>query len=102
MRTFYFELNYCSGIFGQRLDETLRYDRRLDSSGCGTTSTGRSGDSDTTGRRKAPIIVESCVEFIRANGGLNEEGLFRLPGHANEVKELQDAYDNGERPVFPR
>lgn len=90
-----------AGIFGQRLDETLRYDRRLDS-GSGTTSTGgKSAKSADTDRRQAPIIVENCVEFIRNHGGLKEEGLFRLPGHANEVKDLQDAYDMGERPIFP-
>nr|XP_002131601.1 rho GTPase-activating protein 22 isoform X3 [Ciona intestinalis] len=93
---------FGGGIFGQRLDETMRYDRRLDSSGCGTTSTGsRSGSSSRGSRRQVPIIVENCVEFIRSHGGLIEEGLFRLPGHANEVKELQDSYDMGERPTFP-
>ncbi|XP_018673185.2 uncharacterized protein LOC100175245 isoform X2 [Ciona intestinalis] len=93
---------FGGGIFGQRLDETMRYDRRLDSSGCGTTSTGsRSGSSSRGSRRQVPIIVENCVEFIRTHGGLIEEGLFRLPGHANEVKELQDSYDMGERPTFP-
>uniref|UniRef100_H2ZPS7 Rho-GAP domain-containing protein n=1 Tax=Ciona savignyi TaxID=51511 RepID=H2ZPS7_CIOSA len=91
---------FGGGIFGQKLDETMRHERRLDSSGCGTTSTG-SRTSSRGSRRQAPIIVENCVEFIRTHGGLSEEGLFRLPGHANEVKELQDSYDMGDRPVFP-
>ncbi|XP_076826160.1 uncharacterized protein LOC143473090 isoform X2 [Clavelina lepadiformis] len=90
---------FGGGIFGQRLDETMRYDRRLDSSATGTTSTGASSRSS---RRQAPIIVENCVDFIRSHGGLDEEGIFRLPGHANEVKDLQDAYDMGERPMFPK
>jgi len=62
----------------------------------------RSGVSGRPAPRQVPIIVENCVEFIRANKGFTEEGLFRLPGQANEVKDLQDAYDMGERPIFPK
>ncbi|XP_056587885.1 rho GTPase-activating protein 24 isoform X2 [Triplophysa dalaica] len=47
----------------------------------------------------APMLVEQCVDFIRL-WGLREEGLFRLPGQANLVKELQDAFDCGEKPSF--
>ena len=50
--------------------------------------------------RQVPIIVENCVEFIRDNKGFQEEGLFRLPGQASEVKTLQEAYDIGDRPTF--
>ncbi|XP_042182396.1 rho GTPase-activating protein 24 isoform X6 [Oncorhynchus tshawytscha] len=45
------------------------------------------------------MLVEQCVGFIR-KWGLREEGLFRLPGQANLVKELQDAFDCGEKPSF--
>uniref|UniRef100_A0A8D0GDN3 Rho GTPase activating protein 24 n=1 Tax=Sphenodon punctatus TaxID=8508 RepID=A0A8D0GDN3_SPHPU len=45
------------------------------------------------------MLVEQCVDFIRLRG-LKEEGLFRLPGQANLVKELQDAFDCGEKPSF--
>ncbi|CAI9604292.1 unnamed protein product [Staurois parvus] len=45
------------------------------------------------------MLVEQCVDFIRQRG-LTEEGLFRLPGQANLVKELQDAFDCGEKPAF--
>lgn len=51
------------------------------------------------GGRQAPMLVEQCVGFIR-KWGLREEGLFRLPGQANQVKELQDAFDCGEKPSF--
>ncbi|XP_028599488.2 rho GTPase-activating protein 24 isoform X4 [Podarcis muralis] len=47
------------------------------------------------------MLVEQCVDFIRLRG-LKEEGLFRLPGQANLVKELQDAFDCGEKPLFDR
>lgn len=51
------------------------------------------------GERLAPLLVEQCVNFIRERG-LDEEGLFRMPGQANLVKELQDAFDCGEKPQF--
>ncbi|XP_068024138.1 LOW QUALITY PROTEIN: rho GTPase-activating protein 24 [Melanerpes formicivorus] len=71
---------FGGGIFGQRLEETVRYEKRF-------------------GSRPAPMLVEQCVDFIRQRG-LREEGLFRLPGQANLVKELQDAFDCGEKPAF--
>lgn len=71
-----------SGIFGQKLEETMRYEQR-------------------NGNKPAPMLVEKCVVFIRQRG-LQEEGLFRLPGQANLVKELQDAFDCGEKPSLDR
>ncbi|KAJ7986806.1 hypothetical protein DPEC_G00332200 [Dallia pectoralis] len=71
---------FGGGIFGQKLEETVRYERRY-------------------GSKQAPMLVEQCVDFIR-QWGLREEGLFRLPGQANLVKELQDAFDCGEKPSF--
>ncbi|TRY98654.1 hypothetical protein DNTS_005898 [Danionella cerebrum] len=71
---------FGGGIFGQKLEETVRYERRY-------------------GNKMAPMLVEQCVDFIRCRG-LQEEGLFRLPGQANLVKELQDAFDCGEKPSF--
>ncbi|XP_066174208.1 rho GTPase-activating protein 24 isoform X1 [Sylvia atricapilla] len=71
---------FGGGIFGQKLEDTVRYEKRY-------------------GTRLAPMLVEQCVDFIRQRG-LKEEGLFRLPGQANLVKELQDAFDCGEKPSF--
>uniref|UniRef100_A0A8C7YH78 Rho GTPase-activating protein 24 n=1 Tax=Oryzias sinensis TaxID=183150 RepID=A0A8C7YH78_9TELE len=71
---------FGGGIFGQKLEETVRFERRF-------------------GNKLAPMLVEQCVDFIR-QWGLREEGLFRLPGQANLVKELQDAFDCGEKPSF--
>ncbi|NXB95325.1 RHG24 protein, partial [Vidua chalybeata] len=71
---------FGGGIFGQKLEDTVRYEKRY-------------------GNRLAPMLVEQCVDFIRQRG-LKEEGLFRLPGQANLVKELQDAFDCGEKPAF--
>ncbi|XP_059253970.1 rho GTPase-activating protein 22 isoform X5 [Mustela nigripes] len=71
-----------SGIFGQRLEDTVHHERKY-------------------GPRLAPLLVEQCVDFIRERG-LTEEGLFRMPGQANLVRDLQDSFDCGEKPLFDR
>ncbi|CAM4601616.1 unnamed protein product [Caretta caretta] len=71
---------FGGGIFGQRLEDTVQYERKY-------------------GLRLAPLLVEQCVDFIRERG-LTEEGLFRMPGQANLVKDLQDSFDCGEKPLF--
>ncbi|XP_061083590.1 rho GTPase-activating protein 22 [Conger conger] len=71
---------FGGGIFGQRLEDTVQFERKF-------------------GPRLAPLLVEQCVDFIREQG-LDEEGLFRMPGQANLVKELQDAFDCGDKPLF--
>lgn len=72
----------CPGIFGQRLEDTVHHERKY-------------------GPRLAPLLVEQCVDFIRERG-LSEEGLFRMPGQANLVRDLQDSFDCGEKPLFDR
>lgn len=69
------------GVFGQHLEEAMLYEAQ-----CGP-------------QRPVPVLVEQCVGFIREQG-LEEEGLFRAPGQTNHVRELQDAFDRGEKPVF--
>ncbi|MEQ2282377.1 hypothetical protein AMECASPLE_000044 [Ameca splendens] len=69
------------GVFGQHLHATMSYESQ-----CGP-------------QRVVPVLVELCASFIRENG-LKEEGLFRAPGQTNHVRELQDAFDRGEKPVF--
>ncbi|KAM4607692.1 rho GTPase-activating protein 22 [Polymixia lowei] len=69
------------GVFGQHLEETMLCEGQ-----CGP-------------QRLVPVLVEQCVSFIRQRG-LKEEGLFRAPGQTNHVRELQDAFDRGEKPVL--
>uniref|UniRef100_A0A3B3Y585 Uncharacterized protein n=1 Tax=Poecilia mexicana TaxID=48701 RepID=A0A3B3Y585_9TELE len=71
---------FGGGIFGQRLEDTVQFERKF-------------------GPRLAPLLVEQCVDFIRERG-LDEEGLFRMPGQANLVKDLQEAFDCGDKPLF--
>ncbi|KAM8794661.1 rho GTPase-activating protein 25 [Eudromia elegans] len=76
-------LGSASGaVFGQRLVETMAYEQKF-------------------GQHQVPIVVQKCAEFIREHG-MSEEGIFRLPGQDNLVKQLRDAFDAGERPSFDR
>nr|XP_043882014.1 rho GTPase-activating protein 25-like [Solea senegalensis] len=70
-----------SGVFEKSLIDTVTYEQRF-------------------GPRMVPILVQKCVEFIKEHG-LDEEGIFRLPGQDNAVKQFRDAFDAGERPSFP-
>ncbi|KAM3925673.1 rho GTPase-activating protein 25 [Leptodactylus fuscus] len=69
-------------VFGQRLADTMAYERKY-------------------GRHMVPILIEKCADFILEKG-LDEEGIFRLPGQDNLVKQLKEAFDAGERPSFSR
>ncbi|KAM6185582.1 rho GTPase-activating protein 22 isoform 2-T2 [Rhynchocyon petersi] len=68
------------GIFGQHLEDTVHHERKY-------------------GSHQAPLLVEQCVDFLREHG-LTEEGLFRMPGQATLVRDLQDSFDCGEKPMF--
>ncbi|XP_053125177.1 rho GTPase-activating protein 25 isoform X3 [Hemicordylus capensis] len=70
-------------VFGQQLVETMVYEQKFGQ------------------QLVVPILVEKCAEFIRKHG-LKEEGIFRLPGQDNLVKQLRDAFDAGERPSFDK
>uniref|UniRef100_A0ACB8F7V0 Rho GTPase-activating protein 22 n=1 Tax=Sphaerodactylus townsendi TaxID=933632 RepID=A0ACB8F7V0_9SAUR len=77
--------NCCArtrGIFGQHLEDTVQYEKKF-------------------GPHLAPLLVEQCADFIRERG-LSEEGLFRMPGQANLVKDLQKSFDRGEKPLLDR
>lgn len=67
-------------VFGQRLADTILYEKKY-------------------GRHLVPILMEKCADFILEKG-LSEEGIFRLPGQDNLVKQLKEAFDAGERPSF--
>ncbi|NWV81258.1 RHG25 protein, partial [Dasyornis broadbenti] len=69
-------------VFGQRLADTMAYEQKF-------------------GQHQVPILVQKSAEFIREHG-VSEEGIFRLPGQDNLVKQLRDAFDAGERPSFDR
>ncbi|XP_053180698.1 rho GTPase-activating protein 25 isoform X1 [Scomber japonicus] len=72
---------HTSGVFGKSLNDIVTYEQRF-------------------GPRMVPILVQKCVEYLKEHG-LDEEGIFRLPGQDNAVKQFRDAFDAGERPSFP-
>jgi Rho GTPase-activating protein 1 len=45
---------------------------------------------------EVPCLVHSAIEAIIAKG-LKTEGIFRISGNANRIKELQEAFDKGTR-----
>ncbi|NXM69447.1 RHG25 protein, partial [Serilophus lunatus] len=76
-------LGSASGaVFGQHLAETVAYEQKF-------------------GQPQVPILVQKCAEFLREHG-MSEEGIFRLPGQDNLVRQLREAFDAGERPSFGR
>ncbi|XP_072050458.1 rho GTPase-activating protein 22-like isoform X2 [Amphiura filiformis] len=68
------------GIFGQSLLDTIT-------------------NESHTRTQEIPAIVKQCCNFLREKG-LQEEGLFRLPGRAALVRELQEQFDCGKQPDF--
>ncbi|NWU43256.1 RHG25 protein, partial [Hylia prasina] len=78
----YLENGALTSVFGQHLAETMAYEQKL-------------------GQHQVPILVQKSAEFIREHG-VGEEGIFRLPGQDNLVRQLRDAFDAGERPSFHR
>ncbi|XP_077571659.1 rho GTPase-activating protein 25-like [Stigmatopora nigra] len=81
LRTLRRAIGVPNGVFGKSLSETVTHEQRF-------------------GPQMVPILVQKCVEYIRDHG-LKEEGIFRLPGQDNAVKQFRDAFDAGERPAFP-
>ncbi|NXC30165.1 RHG25 protein, partial [Campylorhamphus procurvoides] len=79
------------------MDEWIKSIRRVLGSAAGDTV----AYEQKFGQPQVPILVQKCAEFILERG-LSEEGIFRLPGQDNLVRQLRDAFDAGERPSFDR
>ncbi|XP_069796003.1 SLIT-ROBO Rho GTPase-activating protein 3 isoform X2 [Narcine bancroftii] len=45
-----------------------------------------------------PLVVESCVRFINLYG-LQQQGIFRVPGSQSEVNDIKNAFERGEDPL---
>ncbi|KAM7005595.1 SLIT-ROBO Rho GTPase-activating protein 3-like isoform 2-T2 [Tautogolabrus adspersus] len=45
-----------------------------------------------------PVVVESCVRYINLYG-LQQEGIFRVPGSHVEVNDIKNAFERGEDPL---
>jgi hypothetical protein len=66
---------FGGGMFGRDLKETMKVEARL-------------------GGTYIPIFVHRCCKFILENG-IEETGIFRLPGQTSRVQSLKKLYDNG-------
>jgi hypothetical protein len=67
------------GMFGREVARTVKQEARQ------------------IGGGSVPIIVQKAVMFLR-DKGLNELGLFRLPGSQVKVQALKESFDKGENP----
>ncbi|XP_062324606.1 SLIT-ROBO Rho GTPase-activating protein 3-like isoform X1 [Osmerus eperlanus] len=45
-----------------------------------------------------PVVVESCVRYINLYG-LQQEGIFRVPGSQVEVNDIKNSFERGEDPL---
>lgn len=66
-------------IFGRSLEDTLNFEKVRDK------------------QRKVPEIVQLCANYILEKG-IDEEGIFRLPGRSVLIKKISDEFDRGVRP----
>uniref|UniRef100_A0A8C5VJT0 SLIT-ROBO Rho GTPase-activating protein 1 n=1 Tax=Microcebus murinus TaxID=30608 RepID=A0A8C5VJT0_MICMU len=73
-----------------------------------TLGEGESGDGGR-GRRNArtrnqdsgqaiPLVVESCIRYINLYG-LQQQGVFRVPGSQVEVSDIRNSFERGEDPL---
>ncbi|XP_048462467.1 SLIT-ROBO Rho GTPase-activating protein 3 isoform X1 [Rhincodon typus] len=46
-----------------------------------------------------PLVVESCIRFINLYG-LQQQGIFRVPGSQSEVNDIKNAFERGEDPLM--
>jgi len=68
------------GVFGKKISDVIQQQGHI----------GGIGSSHM--RAGIPIIVQECLEHI-VNFGLEEEGLFRIPGDTMQVEKLKQTYD---------
>ncbi|CAO2606111.1 SLIT-ROBO Rho GTPase-activating protein 3 [Lemmus lemmus] len=45
-----------------------------------------------------PLVVESCIRFINLYG-LQQQGIFRVPGSQVEVNDIKNSFERGEDPL---
>lgn len=56
----------------------------------------RSPDYNTTAESKLiPIVVRKCCEFLNAKG-LEEEGVYRIPGNRKNIDTFIDKFNSGK------
>ncbi|KAG8526770.1 uncharacterized protein KY384_008199 [Bacidia gigantensis] len=77
-----------SGIFGVPLATSIKY------ANVAISLTNDKGESYTYGY--VPIVIAKCGVFLKEKG-TDVHGIFRLPGSAKRIKDLQAAFDSPDR-----
>uniref|UniRef100_A0A671TXX4 SLIT-ROBO Rho GTPase-activating protein 2 n=1 Tax=Sparus aurata TaxID=8175 RepID=A0A671TXX4_SPAAU len=57
-----------------------------------------SGGNRRDSGQPIPVVVESCVRYINLYG-LQQQGIFRVPGSQVEVNDIKNAFERGEDPL---
>ncbi|XP_066554186.1 SLIT-ROBO Rho GTPase-activating protein 3 isoform X2 [Amia ocellicauda] len=78
------------------LKQTLGEGERAE---CGTTRGRRNARTRNQDSGQAiPLVVESCVRYINLYG-LQQQGIFRVPGSQVEVNDIKNSFERGEDPL---
>ncbi|XP_058488050.1 SLIT-ROBO Rho GTPase-activating protein 3 isoform X2 [Solea solea] len=79
------------------LKQTLGEGERAE---CGTTRGRRNARSRIQDSgQPIPLVVESCVRHINLYG-LQQQGIFRVPGSQVEVNDIKNSFERGEDPLI--
>ncbi|XP_053171088.1 SLIT-ROBO Rho GTPase-activating protein 3 isoform X2 [Scomber japonicus] len=79
------------------LKQTLGEGERAE---CGTTRGRRNARTRIQDSgQPIPLVVESCVRYINLYG-LQQQGIFRVPGSQVEVNDIKNSYERGEDPLI--
>ncbi|XP_015202713.1 SLIT-ROBO Rho GTPase-activating protein 3 isoform X2 [Lepisosteus oculatus] len=78
------------------LKQTLGEGERAE---CGTTRGRRNARTrNQDSGQVIPLVVESCIRYINLYG-LQQQGIFRVPGSQVEVNDIKNSFERGEDPL---
>ncbi|XP_035243645.1 SLIT-ROBO Rho GTPase-activating protein 3 isoform X2 [Anguilla anguilla] len=78
------------------LKQTLGEGERAE---CGTTRGRRNARTrNQDSGQPIPLVVESCIRYINLYG-LQQQGIFRVPGSQVEVNDIKNSFERGEDPL---
>ncbi|XP_039653113.1 SLIT-ROBO Rho GTPase-activating protein 3 isoform X2 [Perca fluviatilis] len=79
------------------LKQTLGEGERAE---CGTTRGRRNARTRIQDSgQPIPLVVESCIRYINLYG-LQQQGIFRVPGSQVEVNDIKNSFERGEDPLI--
>uniref|UniRef100_A0A8B9LL13 SLIT-ROBO Rho GTPase activating protein 3 n=1 Tax=Astyanax mexicanus TaxID=7994 RepID=A0A8B9LL13_ASTMX len=57
------------------------------------------GEGERAECQPIPLVVESCIRYINLYG-LQQQGIFRVPGSQVEVNDIKNSFERGEDPLI--